>query len=320
VQKKYKWIASTAAKQKDLWRRRAKDKRSFVCGESMCCGQTNRYVYAVAENDDDDDEENVSYCASDIRVVRSTNANARKIDYDNDDVKFDPLEFIPYFLYAWVVLGFVLPSVVSSLPIAQEQDDGGIALLYTTRLCSEVAKLAYLSYALKKRSFNLNIGSSQHVISGVVFGIGTSVAARVAEKIISPSLVELSSSASHASSISAAVTVILSSTVLAPITEELFFRGVVLECGLNIFQQSKQKSTRVFSTVLANVFAAVIFSLAHFNFSMSAMLNLFICGIGFGFAFLSSERRNITVPIIAHSVYNASVLIESYANEALFVQ
>ena len=76
----------------------------------------------------------------------------------------------------------------------------------------------------------------------------------------------------------------------------------------------------MFSTVLANVFAAVIFSLAHFNFSTSAMLNLFICGIGFGFAFLSSERRNITVPIIAHSVYNASVLIESYANEALFVQ
>ena len=71
----------------------------------MCCGQTNRYVYAVAENDpdDDDDEENVSYCASDIRAIASRAPTRRKIDYDNDDVKFDPLEFIPYFLYAWVV-------------------------------------------------------------------------------------------------------------------------------------------------------------------------------------------------------------------------
>ena len=204
------------------------------------------------------------------------------------------------------MLGFVLPSVVSSVPIVQEQDDGGVSLLYQTRLCSEVAKLAYLSYALGKRNFTLSIGNQPQndVLSGAAFGIGTSLAARVAEQTLTPALVESNSSV-VATSTPAVLAIVLSSTVLAPITEEIFFRGVVLECGLNIFHQSKQKSTRVFSTVLANVFAAVIFSLAHFNFSMSAMLQfVLICGIGFGFAFLSSERRNITVPIIAHSVYN----------------
>ncbi|CAL6412671.1 unnamed protein product [Bathycoccus prasinos] len=173
--------------------------------------------------------------------------------------QFDPLEFIPHFSYAWVVLGFVLPSVVSSLPIVQEQDDGGVSLLYQTRLCSEVAKLAYLSYALGKRNFTLSIGNQPQndVLSGAAFGIGTSLAARVAEHTLTPALVESNSSVVTTST-PAVLAIVLSSTLLAPITEEIFFRGVVL--------------------------------------------------------------KNVTVPIIAHSVYNLSVLIESYANGVLLVQ
>jgi membrane protease YdiL (CAAX protease family) len=270
----------------------------------------------MAKNDNDDDENGVRYATS-------TNASAPKMDDEDDVIKFDPLEFIPHFSYAWVVLGFVLPSVVSSLPIVQEQEDGGVSLLYQTRLCSEVAKLAYLSYALGKRNFTLSIGNQPQndVLSGAAFGIGTSLAARVAEQTLTPALVESNSSVG-ATSTPAVLAIVLSSTVLAPITEEIFFRGVVLECGSDLFRNpDEQANTRaVFSLAAANVFAAGIFSLAHFNFSIPALLNLFICGIGFGLAFLSSERRNVTVPIIAHSVYNLSVLIESYSNGVLLVQ
>jgi len=269
------------------------------------------------DDDDDDDDENG------VRYATSTNASAQKMDVEDDVIKFDPLEFIPHFSYAWVVLGFVLPGVVSSLPIVQEQDDGGVSLLYQTRLCSEVAKLAYLSYALGKRNFTLSIGNQPQndVLSGAAFGIGTSLAARVAEQTLTPALVESNSSV-VATSTPSVLAIVLSSTVLAPITEEIFFRGVVLECGSDLLRNpDEQANTRaVFSLAAANVFAAGIFSLAHFNFSIPALLNLFICGIGFGLAFLSSERRNVTVPIIAHSVYNLSVLIESYSNGVFLVQ
>ncbi|CAL6422857.1 unnamed protein product [Bathycoccus prasinos] len=273
---------------------------------------------AKNDNDDDDDDDE-----NGVRYATSTNGTAPKMDDEDDVIKFDPLEFIPHFSYAWVVLGFVLPSVVSSLPIVQEQDDGGVSLLYQTRLCSEVAKLAYLSYALGKRNFTLSIGNQPQndVLSGAAFGIGTSLAARVAEHTLTPALVESNSSVVTTST-PAVLAIVLSSTLLAPITEEIFFRGVVLKCGSDLFRNpDEQANTRaVFSLAAANVFAAGIFSLAHFNFSIPALLNLFICGIGFGLAFLSSERRNVTVPIIAHSVYNLSVLIESYSNGVLLVQ
>ena len=280
----------------------------------------NICALAMAKNDNDDDDDDDE---NGVRYATSTNGTAPKMDDEDDVIKFDPLEFIPHFSYAWVVLGFVLPSVVSSLPIVQEQDDGGVSLLYQTRLCSEVAKLAYLSYALGKRNFTLSIGNQPQndVLSGAAFGIGTSLAARVAEHTLTPALVESNSSVVTTST-PAVLAIVLSSTLLAPITEEIFFRGVVLKCGSDLFRNpDEQANTRaVFSLAAANVFAAGIFSLAHFNFSIPALLNLFICGIGFGLAFLSSERRNVTVPIIAHSVYNLSVLIESYSNGVLLVQ
>ena len=281
----------------------------------------NICALAMAKNDNDDDDDDDD--ENGVRYATSTNASAQKMDVEDDVIKFDPLEFIPHFSYAWVVLGFVLPGVVSSLPIVQEQDDGGVSLLYQTRLCSEVAKLAYLSYALGKRNFTLSIGNQPQndVLSGAAFGIGTSLAARVAEQTLTPALVESNSSV-VATSTPSVLAIVLSSTVLAPITEEIFFRGVVLECGSDLLRNpDEQANTRaVFSLAAANVFAAGIFSLAHFNFSIPALLNLFICGIGFGLAFLSSERRNVTVPIIAHSVYNLSVLIESYSNGVFLVQ
>jgi membrane protease YdiL (CAAX protease family) len=270
------------------------------------------------DDDDDDEKKQVRYAPGNFSSFTDTGVAPPKMDEEDEAIKFDStVEFIPYFLYAWVLLAFVFPSVVLSLPIAQEQDDGGAALLYQTQLCSEVMKLTYLSYELRKRKFSLCIDNRpQHILSGVLFGIGTSVAAHVAEQILSPSMVESTSSATLATSTPMVLAAVLSSTVLAPITEELFFRGVVLD----YFRNTGQSNSSLLSSASANVFAAGIFSLAHFNFSIPALLNLFVCGIGFGSAFLSSERRNIAVPIIAHSVYNAGVFIETYLNGALLVQ
>lgn len=315
-ERRYEWETSATVKLNNLSRTR------LICGElRLSRDRRNRRAHTTAKRDDDDEKKQsvrYIYAPGNFSSFTDTGVAPPKMDEEDEAIKFDnPVEFIPYFLYAWVLLGFVFPSVVSSLPIAQEQDDGGAALLYQTQLCSEVMKLTYLSYELRKRKFSLSIDKRpQHILSGVMFGIGTSVAARVAEQILSPSLVESTSSATLAASTPMILAAVLSSTVLAPITEELFFRGVVLD----YFQNTGQTNASLLSAASANVFAAAIFSLAHFNFSIPALLNLFVCGIGFGSAFLSSKRRNIAVPIIAHSVYNAGVLIETYSNGALLVQ
>ena len=315
-ERRYEWETSATVKLNNLSRTR------LICGElRLSRDRRNRRAHTTAKRDDDDEKKQsvrYIYAPGNFSSFTDTGVAPPKMDEEDEAIKFDnPVEFIPYFLYAWVLLGFVFPSVVSSLPIAQEQDDGGAALLYQTQLCSEVMKLTYLSYELRKRKFSLSIDKRpQHILSGVMFGIGTSVAARVAEQILSPSLAESTSSATLATSTPMILAAVLSSTVLAPITEELFFRGVVLDCLRN----TGQTNASLLSAASANVFAAGIFSLAHFNFSIPALLNLFVCGIGFGSAFLSSKRRNIAVPIIAHSVYNAGVLIETYSNGALLVQ
>jgi len=313
-ERRYEWETSATVKLKNL------SKTRLICAKLRSSrDRRNRRAHTTAKRDDDDEKkQSVRYAPGNFSSFTDTGVAPPKMNEEYEAIKFDnPVEFIPYFLYAWVLLGFVFPSVVSSLPIAQEQDDGGAALLYQTQLCSEVMKLTYLSYELRKRKFSLSIDKRpQHILSGVMFGIGTSVAARVAEQILSPSLVESTSSATLATSTPMILAAVLSSTVLAPITEELFFRGVVLDC----FQNTGQTNAGLLSAASANVFAAAIFSLAHFNFSIPALLNLFVCGIGFGSAFLSSERRNIAVPIIAHSVYNAGVLIETYSDGALLVQ
>jgi len=313
-ERRYEWETSATVKLKNL------SKTRLICAKLRSSrDRRNRRAHTTAKRDDDDEKkQSVRYAPGNFSSFTDTGVAPPKMNEEYEAIKFDnPVEFIPYFLYAWVLLGFVFPSVVSSLPIAQEQDDGGAALLYQTQLCSEVMKLTYLSYELRKRKFSLSIDNRpQHILSGVMFGIGTSAAARVAEQILSPSMVESTSSATLAASTPMVLAAVLSSTVLAPITEELFFRGVVLD----YFRNTGHSNSSLLSAASANVFAAAIFSLAHFNFSIPALLNLFVCGIGFGSAFLSSERRNIAVPIIAHSVYNAGVLIETYSDGALLVQ
>jgi hypothetical protein len=231
---------SAAVKPKELWRTRTT--RKFLCGELLSRrGWMNICALAMAKNDNDDDDDD----ENGVRYATSTNASAQKMDVEDDVIKFDPLEFIPHFSYAWVVLGFVLPGVVSSLPIVQEQDDGGVTLLYQTRLCSEVAKLAYLSYALGKRNFTLSIGNQPQndVLSGAAFGIGTSLAARVAEQTLTPALVESNSSV-VATSTPAVLAIVLSSTVLAPITEEIFSAVSCSSVVLTFYQTLMSKRIR----------------------------------------------------------------------------
>lgn len=89
---------------------------------------------------------------------------------------------------------------------------------------------------------------------------------------------------------------IIGVVVLAPIAEELFYRGFLF-LGL--------RARHGFG--LAASVSAVAFGLSHFSTadSGSVLLVSVMTFVGFGLAYLYERRRRILVPILAHATFNA---------------
>ncbi len=85
-------------------------------------------------------------------------------------------------------------------------------------------------------------------------------------------------------------TVIIISIVLAPIIEELLFRGMILK-----------KLNNHINTKLAIVIQAMLFSLIHFN--ISQLVPTLLLGIFLGICYIKFD--NIIAPIIVHLVFNS---------------
>lgn len=109
---------------------------------------------------------------------------------------------------------------------------------------------------------------------------------------------------------------LLSITILAPISEELFFRGVLyrilrdgLFCG-GIFERLSVHVRAIASAILVSA----IFSYIHF--SLYAALPLFVMGMLFVACY--AKRGNIVSAIVMHSLFNianVSIIFLTYANE-----
>ncbi|WP_077399142.1 CPBP family intramembrane glutamic endopeptidase [Cellulophaga omnivescoria] len=88
--------------------------------------------------------------------------------------------------------------------------------------------------------------------------------------------------------------VILSAVIIAPLFEELIFRGF-------IFKYLKKKYSFLLSAIISSVF----FSVIHLN--PTRMLSVFVFGIIC--CFLYDRTKNIFFPILFHIVFNISSLI-----------
>ena len=85
--------------------------------------------------------------------------------------------------------------------------------------------------------------------------------------------------------------------VIAPIAEELVFRGVILEW------LSRQQSY-----LTANVFSSLLFAMAHYLFAPSLLsLATFIPSIWFGLLYL--RNRSVVHPICAHVLCNLAFTV-----------
>ena len=86
------------------------------------------------------------------------------------------------------------------------------------------------------------------------------------------------------------------SVIMAPIVEEVAFRGVAFGALI----------ARGISPIGAVVLSSFAFAFSHLQYSPAAMLVVFVTGIGF--AVLRLMSGTIIVPIIAHATANAVVL------------
>jgi len=86
---------------------------------------------------------------------------------------------------------------------------------------------------------------------------------------------------------------------LAPVVEELFFRGILFKTLLNVFQRKEW---------IAIVLAGILFGLTHFN--PSSMLTNSLTGITY--CFIYWRTKNFTVTMFCHMVQNGLFHLINY--------
>jgi membrane protease YdiL (CAAX protease family) len=88
--------------------------------------------------------------------------------------------------------------------------------------------------------------------------------------------------------------IIVQACILAPITEEIIFRGAVYP----IFK-------KFFGVFLSCLFSSLIFSLIHFNILSFFVLFVFSCAL----TYVYEKFNNIYIPIVSHSLFNAIMIV-----------
>lgn len=216
------------------------------------------------------------------------------------------------FAYAWTALGYVVPGAVASavgvdVSDASALDDRALMTLAVILLACEGAKAAFTTRTLDRVGANATFRlDAAETARGVAFGILAAVVARgvdyACDALVSHDVMNgspVSGAASFMTSGDAAVvaTTVAASCAVAPFLEELFFRHFLL----------RTIESKTQSRVIAIIGSSAVFAGAHL--SAHDAPSLFVCGAVFAAAATSS--RTFGVSVVAHGVYNASVLIES---------
>lgn len=126
-----------------------------------------------------------------------------------------------------------------------------------------------------------------------------------------PSYVEAYINTNRITSISSAILYCLLSIFLAPLVEEFFYRGMIL-----------QKWSIKWGMRLGIVSSSLLFAIFHFRFDV---LTLFISGVLYAILFFKS--CSLITPILCHAFYNAFVSVsriisfieKSQSSESIFV-
>jgi len=89
------------------------------------------------------------------------------------------------------------------------------------------------------------------------------------------------------------VTIIITACIIAPITEELIFRGMLYPV-----------LKKLIGVLGACFFSSLLFSLIHFNMLSFFVLFVFSCAL----TYIYERYNNICIPIISHAFFNALMI------------
>lgn len=249
------------------------------------------------------------------------------------------------FLFIWTVFGYLS---VPTLALLEGVDD--VSALRTSHLAlalvvAELGKLGATSLMLRSelagapsasspadpwarwRCYPNRASVAADALRGVAFGIAASVAARLADAAVDAGA-EADAGAAGGGALAlldgevggSIVAIVVSSCAIAPVLEELFFRGFALPACERLVG-----NVWVSVTCTAGLFAAV-------HFSVDDAPSLFVAGCFFGSAAVDANggaggdanRRDgatrvrgggrvvgLAAPTAAHATFNAGVLLEA---------
>ena len=208
-----------------------------------------------------------------------------------DNVLFYALIGVGYLLFCTSIPSLAAGSLATVM--------GGDVNLYYAVL-SLVTGIMYVTILFKKMYEPMDLFSGISV-GGVVEAAGVAVVLfLVINFVVSPALVLLfpGSAENYGSSVTdmmqTPVATFLQVAVIAPLWEELIFRGFILKRAL-----------RQWSSVVAVLMTAVLFGVLH----MSIVQGISAAAAGIVLCAFYVRRKSVGLNILAHSVYNGMVFV-----------
>jgi hypothetical protein len=206
---------------------------------------------------------------------------------------------------AGLILVFLLPLAAILMPFVKRDP---VKVLFFSILAQAIAIIAATWIITRKRGVpwsKLGWRGNGHMAA---IGLGVGVAIFLLVQLLGWLFAIQSGSGSTNGLFAGAMTqqrslytlpaLLLASGILAPLSEELFFRGV-LYTGLS----------NSFGSAIGIMVSSAIFTVLHGDFSLAALL-IFIAGIVF--ALLYKKSGSLMVPIIAHGVHNLLTTLAAF--------
>lgn len=190
----------------------------------------------------------------------------------------NPEEMKTFAVTTWIVLSFTITLIITLLLLRKEMTNKDL-MRHSASITSSIA----------------------WAIGGVFLAMTAQLIAANIERLLG---IEMGSENTQAilQLIEAAPIVILISSIIGPILEEIVFRKIIfgtLYKRLNFF--------------LSGLISSVIFAVAHTDFKHI----LLYTAMGFTFAFLYVRTKRILVPIFAHTMMNTLVVIIQFNQEKI---
>lgn len=208
-----------------------------------------------------------------------------------------------------LIAGLVLLGVGSADPLLMDPTSGGPVLLAIVVL-SQVAGLVVVLMLLRRRGVALAgvIGPLRPVLRHVSIGVGLGLVALIGSTLLVSLLVTLSGSEATPEQVLTEgiadtpvelLLAVLAAVVMAPVAEELLFRGL-LHRGLR--QRMRRSSALVLSSVL--------FAVVHVDVAASQPLALVgLTFVGVVLALAHERTASLLVPVVIHATHNALTLL-----------